>query len=111
MVASQTLNATVAIALVTCNYCGQALMRLNDMFGDAKLINSNAKRHIFAVRVIFTSVLPGDYTVTLKAMEEKPFKIGAVMTSYEERRNETVSAGMKVQFGGPRTWGKMKQLN
>ncbi|XP_071787184.1 uncharacterized protein [Asterias amurensis] len=106
------LNATVAIALVTCNYCGQALMWLNDMFGDAKLINSNAKHHIFAVRVIFTGVPPGDYTVSLKAMEEKPFKIGAVMTSYDDKQsNETVSDETKVEFGGPRTWGKLKQLN
>ncbi|XP_038055446.1 uncharacterized protein LOC119727582 [Patiria miniata] len=105
----QNLNATIAVALITCNYCGQALVWLNDQFGDAKLINGNDKKHKFSVRKMFTGVLPGGYAVTVKNMEERPVKIGAVMMSYEEPRNGTQFIRRNVeQFGGPKMWNKLK---
>ncbi|XP_022103069.1 uncharacterized protein LOC110985915 [Acanthaster planci] len=105
----KNLNATIAIALVTCNYCGQALVWLNDLFGGAKLVSGNDKIHQFAVREIFTNVPPASYSVTIKSMEERPVKIGAVMTSYEEPRNRTLLIKRNSeQFGGPRMWNKLK---
>ena len=73
--------------MMTCKYCGQALVWLDNHFDEAKLINSQGVDHMFVVRRVLHGVPPGQHVICIKNMEEKPFKLAAIMASYDDNHN------------------------
>lgn len=81
-------TTTISLAIITCKYCGQALVWLDDHFDGAKLVNSQAEQHMFVVKRVLHGVKAGQHRVCIKNMEEKPFKLAAVMTNEEDHQNK-----------------------
>lgn len=87
------LTTTIAITMITCTYCGQALVWLDNHFEGANLVNSYGNDHMMVVRPVLYGVTPGDHVVRIKNMEEKPFKLAAIMTTYEHNMTANYCVG------------------
>lgn len=91
------LNQTAIISIVTvvCGYCGQALVFLDGDVKKSKLLYGTWSTHAFRIDEIFEKIDPGDHTLFISSLEEKPYKLAAVMVGYrtldDMEKNETTS--------------------
>nr|XP_054755983.1 uncharacterized protein LOC129261986 [Lytechinus pictus] len=74
----------LALAVMACDYCGQALAWLDNHFDDAVLVGGKYGGHAFRVIEVMTDVPTGRHTFNLKSLEDMPFKLSAVMVGHKD---------------------------
>ncbi|XP_072171027.1 uncharacterized protein [Diadema setosum] len=83
--ASENRSSVIALAAMACDYCGQALAWLDQEFDHAVLVGGKWPGHAFRVVELMTDVVPGRHVFSLKSLEDKPFKLAAVMTAHKDK--------------------------
>ncbi|XP_006819697.1 uncharacterized protein LOC102804973 [Saccoglossus kowalevskii] len=77
-------RSVVSMTQVSCKACGQALVWLNHDLSSATLVESKSEYITSLVHEIAWNVAPGKHTIWIENLEDKLFRVSAVMVGYKE---------------------------